>query len=71
MRNYTKLLICGDVVDIDVNVDNRHDYGLVLIMVMLVNNHDDACLITILMMLVNYICICAYMLLVNFLTCYW
>jgi len=38
-----KLLICGDVVDIDVHVDNGHDYVLVLIMVLLVNNHDDAC----------------------------
>ena len=38
-----KLLICGDVVDIGVSVDNGHDYVLVLIMVMLVNNHDDAC----------------------------
>jgi len=61
-------------VDLDdyiyVNVDNCHYYVLVLIMVMLVNNHDDACWI-IMMMLVNYICICAYMLLVNFLTCYW
>jgi len=36
---------------------------------MLVNNHDDACWIIMMMMLVNYICICAYMLLVNFLTC--
>jgi len=44
---------------------------LVLIMVMLDNNHDDACWIIKVMMLVNYICICAYMLLVNFLTCYW
>jgi len=26
-----KLLICGDVVDIDVNIDNDHDYVLVLI----------------------------------------
>jgi len=25
-----KLLICGDVVDIGVNVDNGHDYVLVL-----------------------------------------
>jgi len=58
---------CGDVVDIDVNVDNRHDYVLVLIMVMLVNNHDDACWITMLKILVNYICICAYVLLVKFL----
>jgi len=31
MRNQMKLLICGDVVDIDVNVDNGHDYLLVLI----------------------------------------
>jgi len=38
-----KLLICGGVVDIDVNVDNGHDYVLLLIMMMLVNNHDDAC----------------------------
>jgi len=38
-----KLLICGDVVYIGVNVDNGHDYVLVLIMVMLVNNDDDAC----------------------------
>jgi len=45
---------------------------LVLIMVILVDNHDDACwIIMMMMMLVNYICICAYMLLVNFLTCYW
>ena len=43
MRNYTKLLICGDVVDIDVHIDNGHDYVLVLIMMMLVNNHNDAC----------------------------
>jgi len=43
MRNYMKLLICGGVVDIDVNVDNGHEYILVLIMVMLLNNHDDAC----------------------------
>jgi len=43
MRNYMKLLIRGGVVDIDVNVDNGHNYVLVLIMVMLVNNHDDAC----------------------------
>jgi len=43
MRNYMKLLICGDVVDISENVDNGHDNVLVLIMVMLVNNHDDAC----------------------------
>jgi len=40
-------------------------------MVMLVNNHDDAFWITMMKMLVNYICICAYMLLVNFLACYW
>jgi len=33
MRNCMKLLICGDVVDIDVNVDNGHDYVLVLIIV--------------------------------------
>ena len=69
-----KLLICGDVVDIvdiDVNVDNGHDYVLVLSRMMLVNNHDDACGIIMMMMLVNYICICAYMSLVNFLTCYW
>jgi len=39
-KNYSKLLICGDVVDIDVHVDNGDDYVLVLIMVMLVNNHD-------------------------------
>ena len=71
MRNYMKLLICGGVVDIDVNVDNGHEYILVLIMVMLLNNHDDACWITMMKMLVNYIFICAYMLLVNFLTCYW
>jgi len=38
-----KLLICGGVVDIDVNVDNGHDYVLMLIMAMLFNNHDDAC----------------------------
>jgi len=38
-----KLLICGDVANIDVHVDNGHDYVLVLIMVLLVNNHDDAC----------------------------
>jgi len=38
-----KLLICGDVVDIDVNVDNDNDYVLVLSRMMLVNNHDDAC----------------------------
>jgi len=43
MRNYMKLLICGDVVDIDVNVDNGHDYVLVLSRMMLVNSHDDAC----------------------------
>jgi len=36
MINYTKLLICGDVVDIDVHVDNGHDYVLVLI-------YGDAC----------------------------
>jgi len=53
------------------NVDNGHDYVLMLIMVMLVNNHDDACWIIMTTMLVNYICICSYMLLVNFLTCYW
>jgi len=53
------------------NVDNGHDSVLVLIMAMLVNNHDDACWIAIMMMLVNYICICAYMSLVNILTCYW
>ncbi len=41
--NYMKLLISGGVVDIDVNVDNGHDYVLLLIMVMLVNNHDDVC----------------------------
>jgi len=66
-----KLLICGGVVDIDVNVDNGNDYLLVLIMVMFVNNDDDARWITMMKMLVNYICICAYMLLVNFLACYW
>jgi len=33
---------------------------------MLVINHDDACWITMMKMLVNYICICAYMLLVKF-----
>ncbi len=38
-----KLLIFGGVVDIDVNVDNGHEYVLVLIMVILVNNPDDAC----------------------------
>jgi len=43
MRNYTKLLIYGDVVDIDMHVDNGHDYVFVLIMMMLVNNDDDAC----------------------------
>jgi len=53
------------------NADNDHDYVLVLIMVMFVNNHDDACWITMMKMFVNYICICAYLLLVNFLTCYW
>jgi len=37
-----KWLICGDVVHIHVNVDNGHDYVLVLIRMMLVNNHDDA-----------------------------
>jgi len=42
LNYYMKLLICG-VVDIDVNVDNGHEYVLVLIMIMLVNNHDDAC----------------------------
>jgi len=37
-----KLLICGDVVDIDVNIDNGHDYILVLTMVMFINNHDES-----------------------------
>jgi len=60
-------MIYGDVVDIDVHVDNGHDYVLVLFMVLLVNNHDDACRIIMIMMLVNYICICAYMLLMIFL----
>jgi len=112
MRNCMKLLICGDVVDIDVNMLNVDCWWwiytclmlifdtviacielccwilmcnlmmivvvlacvkgvLVLIMMMLVNNHDDACWITMMKMLMNYICICAYMLLMNFLTCYW
>jgi len=62
MRNYTKLLICGGVVDIDVHVDNEHDYVLVLIMVMLVNNHNDVRWIIMMIMLVNYIYLCAYML---------
>jgi len=70
-ENYMKLLICGGVVDIYVNVDNGHDYVFVLIVVMLVNNHDDACWITMMKMLVNYIRIYAYMLLVNLLACYW
>jgi len=52
------------------NVDNSHHDVLVFIMVLLVNIHDDACWIIMMMMLVNYICICAYMSLVNFLTCY-
>ena len=55
-------MIYGDVVDIDVHVDNGHDYVLVLIMVMLVNNHNDACWIIMMIMLVNYIYVCAYML---------
>jgi len=38
-----KFLICGDVVDIDVNFDNGRNYVLVLSRMMLVNNHDDAC----------------------------
>ena len=62
MRSYTKLLICGDVVNIDVHVDNGHDYVLVLIMMMLVNNHNDSCWTIMMIMLMNYIYVCAYML---------
>ena len=69
------VLLSRNNVDVDeylsMNVDNGHDYVLVLIKVMFVNNHDDACWIIMMMMFVNYVHICAYMLLVNFLTCYW
>jgi len=63
VRNYMKLLICGDVVDIDVNVDNRHDYVLVLII---------GCLLLIMMMLVELLWWrCWWIIYVYVHICYW
>ena len=108
MRNCMKLLIYGDVVDLDVImlivgcwwwiytclmlifdtlivcielccwilmcnlivVVFACMKGVLVSIMVVVNNHD-VCWIIMVTMLVNYICICAYMLLVNFLTCYW